>query len=171
MKENQQQLDTLLRQFVNEPAAREMAEDIRHMDNLLSSLASHKISQQTLSSVKTRVRQRLAEKHSNPVRWRMRLKLISAAAVILLVAGVAFFITPRQTEISPPSPIVSYTWNDGAESENDPVDSLLTRIEMAAGQLDSVHGQTSSWFEEDNSLTIEIQDAQTLVADTDYWKG
>lgn len=170
MKENPQQLNTLLRQFADEKTARDMAGDIRQMDELLASQTSPEVSRQTLSAVKARVRQRLADRGGKSVHWGMRLWLTSAAA-ILLVAGAPFFFTARQPEISHPLAAASYLWDDGAASENDPVGSLSTRIEMAAGQIDSVHGQSSSWFEDDSSLAVEIQDAQIIVADTDFWKG
>jgi hypothetical protein len=170
MKETPQQLNALLRQFADEAAARKMADEIQQMDRLLASQASPDVSRQTLSAIKMRVRQRLADRNAAGVRRQMGMRLAWVAAAMVLVAGAIFFFTASRPAIPPQTVVAaSLLWEDS--SDNDPAYSLATQIETTAGQIDSVRGQTRSWFDDENSLTVEIQDMKTVVSNTDFWKG
>jgi hypothetical protein len=172
MKETEQQLNNLLKQFVDEQTAHEMAEDFRHMDRLMASLALSDVSQKTLSEIKTRVQRCLAEQQRKIIHRRIRIWSTSAAAaVILLAAGVTFFFMTRQPSAMHLLVTASSIWDDENVSDTDPIDLLSARIEIAAGQIDPDHEQSSPWFDDDDSLAVEIQDLKTIATNTDFWKG
>lgn len=171
MKETSEQLNHLIRQFADKQIAREMAGDILQADQLLATIPSPTVSQQRLGAIKAQVRAHLTAKD----RLRMKVWLTSAAAAILLIGSMTLIFktdTPTgPTQTGRPPAVASYLWNGNSESEDDPVASLTARIEMAASQLDSVQEQTASWFDDESTLTVEMQDIQTVVINTDFWKG
>jgi hypothetical protein len=170
MKETPEQLKILLRQFADDHSAEPMAEDIRQADHLLASIPCPEVSGQSLSAIKTQVRNHLKVRSHQ----RIRVWLTSSAAAILLLAGTILFLKnnpPALPEHLTASASAAYLWSDGIIADDDPVGTLKTQIETIAGQIETVQKQNTSWFDDENSLASEIQDLQTIAANTDFWKG
>lgn len=171
MKETPEQLKMLFRQFADDHSAEQMAEDIRQADHLLASIPCPEVSRQSLSAIKTQVRNHLKVRSHQ----RIRLWLTSSAAAILLLAGTLFFLKnnpPSLPEhLTASASAAAYLWSDGIIADDDPVGTLKTQIETIAGQIETVQKQNTSWFDDENSLASEIQDLQNIAANTDFWKG
>ncbi|MBN2512176.1 MAG: hypothetical protein JXB18_04500 [Sedimentisphaerales bacterium] len=172
MKENKNELKALIEQFMDSQEAARMAEEIQETQEMLAAMPAPRLSDQSLDALKQRVSRRLAVP-VRTVRPAATIRFYLSAAAVLLLATVGWVMFSSQKPAVPTDLIAStaHIWEDSATSDNDPVNTLMTKIEAVAGQVESIQGKTLKWFEDDSNLSTEIESLEVIASSTDFWKG
>jgi hypothetical protein len=156
MKESYEDIRKLLKQFTSGQEAGQMTDDIRQADALLSSVPAANISQETLAEIQNRVRRRLVVR-----RTRIAQRYFAAVAAILLVAVLSFvFFVDNK-------PAMAMDWNDDLTVDT----KLANQFDQLTGQMDKLNQAAIQWLEDNSNLSVEIDNLETIAANTDFWKG
>lgn len=172
MKENKNELKALIEQFMDSQEAARMAEEIEEAQEMLAAMPAPRLSEQSLDAIKQRVSRRLAVP-ARTIRPAATIRFYLSAAAALLLATVGWVMLSNQKTTLPVDLLAStaHIWEDSTTSDSDPVNTLMTKIEAVAGQVESVQGKNLKWFEDDSNLSTEIESLEVIASSTDFWKG
>ncbi|MEN6308093.1 MAG: hypothetical protein ABFD91_10090 [Anaerohalosphaeraceae bacterium] len=172
MKENKNDLKALIEQFMDSQEAARMAEEIEEAQEMLVAMPAPRLSDQSLDALKQRVSRRLAVP-ARTIRPAATIRFYLSSAAALLLATVGWVMLSNQKTAIPVDLLAStaHIWEDNATSDSDPVNTLMTKIEAVAGQVESIQGKNLKWFEDDSNLSTEIESLEVIASSTDFWKG
>jgi len=157
MKETYEDIQKLLEQFTSGQEARQMTDDIRQADSLLSSVPAPRVSKETVAAIQNKVRKRLAARRAHVLHQRY----FTAVAAILLVAVLSFvFFVDNK-------PAIAMDWNDELAVDN----KLAAQFDQVSGQMEKLNQTATQWLEDNSALTVEVENLETVAANTDFWKG
>ena len=168
MKETQEQLNKLIRNFFDESAARQVSRDIEEADRMMNAFGDPQLRDTLPEQIKKRMIQRAA---SLP-RRRISLRLVLSAAAACLLIGVGlFWIQAIQNSRN-----LSVTITDlGPDVMQDfftdqPVEEITLDLDEVSMRLYAVDAGEDSLFEEELETIEEIEEMD-LLTDNNFWKG
>lgn len=165
-KESHDNLEQLLRQFVDPTQSRQMADDIDHGDRLFDAYSAPSIQAETLAAICSRLPGQY--QHDKKIYARRRWAAIASVAAILLV-GLLVLLTGNDDPYKPSFFVAAGEWPLSEQTTLDDIQSELSTIDEAIGTMD-----TSSTYEPVNPLRFDIIEIEEIEADTsnaEFWKG
>ncbi len=167
MKESYEDIRKLLEQFTSGQEAGQMTDDIRQADKLLSDIPAVKVSEQTLTAIRDKVRRHLAARQTRTVRFQTE-RYFAAVAAMILIAVLAFvFYDIHRRDVKTLPLIASKIWNDNLAADTE----LTNKFDQLTGQLDKVDQTDAQWLDENSNLTVEVDKIEAITMSTDFWKG
>lgn len=171
MNPDNENLEQLLRQFVDQTQTQQMAEDIRHADNLFDANPVPSVSRDTIARVKQNVHHELKHAKHAVFKW-----VATAGLAAILLMGLQTMLTTHRAEItkSPAQsqPIVQNTPSrsnafylsdrPAAEMENEMIRLQDAMQDLGAAPYEPVNPVQINLNQIENELTSDS---------TDFWKG
>jgi hypothetical protein len=161
MKNRNEQLDNLLRQFMDDAHLHDLKEDLAFADELFATHPSPPVRQQTLALIQKRVHRKLIQHRCWAVgRW------IAAVAAILIVSLLSreHFMKTQDTS-NMPRPItrtIYYNpeiWRDGTYVTNSQVDPIERELTELADALRAVSLKT---YETTDTFSIDMMELDEI---------
>ncbi len=172
MKEDKNELKSLIEQFMDSQEAAQMAQEIEEAQEMLAAMPAPRLSDPSLEALKQRVSRRLAVP-ARTVRPAATIRFYLSAAAALILATVGWVVFSNQKTEIPTDLLASaaHIWEDSSASDDNPVNTLMAKIEAVAGQVESIQDKPLKWFEDDSNLSTEIESLEVIASNTDFWKG
>jgi len=172
MKEDKNELKSLIEQFMDSQEAAQMAQEIEEVQEMLAAMPAPRLSDPSLEALKQRVSRRLAVP-ARTIRPAAAIRFYLSAAATLILATVGWVVLSNQKTETPTDLLASaaHIWEDSTTSDDNPVSTLMAKIEAVAGQVESIQDKPLKWFEDDSNLSTEIESLEVIASNTDFWKG
>ena len=169
MNYKNENLERLLRQFVDQAQAHQAAGDIEHADDIFDTNPAPSVSRETISQVKQKVQYQLehAERIHSKIKW-----LSAAAVVAILLTGL--LVLHSNTENFSETPIHIAQNKIIRPGDFDAADVSTTEIENEITRLlEAVENIGADPYEPVNTLQLNLTELENeLMADsTEFWKG
>ncbi|MBM4102979.1 MAG: hypothetical protein FJ263_02865 [Planctomycetes bacterium] len=166
MKETSQDIQRILEQFVDAQTAGRMVEDIQRADELMSAAATVKVRDEMVAAIREKVHRRLAARKIRNIRIRIEKFVIAAAAIIIVAVLAEVFFNSQQDVIPVGGALTTLSiWNDTD------VSVLKGQVETLSNQMDKVDQTAVQWLDENNGLTVEVDNLEEVALNTEFWKG
>ena len=166
-------LDRLLRQFMDDSQVCEMESDLSFSDRLFSKSSVPTIKPKTLISIRSRVHREL--RHQKYLVFGKQLAVIAAVVATALLAGL-HILYPEGPATYPGLPSaqtvnVDPLWNDMLYAANLNADPIAKEL---ADLTESIHSVGEETYEPRDRLLddlLEFEEIESLTENTDFWKG
>ncbi len=173
MKDNNQNLEHLLRQFVDNAEAEHMADDIRQADRLFDNYQAPSVQPETIAAVQLNVRRQL--KHTRHMHRRRQWIGIAAVVAIFLI-GLFVLNAPDATTTSRQATFTTFKATEwGLNSNLHVMDQSLAEIENELGSLaETIEALDTGTYEPVNPLRLELiqlEEIEAMTSTTEFWKG
>ncbi|MEN8126523.1 MAG: hypothetical protein ABFR90_01830 [Planctomycetota bacterium] len=160
MKNRDEKLDALLRQFMDDDHAHDLKEDLSYADRVFAAYPVPAVQQRTLASIQAAIRRKLRrQKYRIAGKW-----LATAAAVLIAVLLSREHFTYTDNVTTPPVLARSADlWSDELYtviSQDEPIEQELSEI------ADSLRTVTMETYEPVDTLVIdmmELEEIETLT--------
>ncbi|MBP8605049.1 MAG: hypothetical protein KBI46_04290 [Phycisphaerae bacterium] len=172
MMNNKEHLEELLLQFMDRKQAVEAAREISDADRLFDAQPLPALSRDRLSAVQAKIRLAIEQqrRRASEIRWFSAAASIVAAA---LLVGL-YVLNQADKDIQIPASLYYATaldWNRMNRSD----DSALSQIENELRDVaESMKSLSEDTFKPVNTLsldTMELDEIESLVRNTEFWKG
>lgn len=170
MNRNNENLEQLLRQFVDQTQARQMTEDIRQADTLFDANPAPSVSRETIARVKQNVQCELKHAKHAAFKW-----VAAAGLAAIFLMGLHTILTDR-SELSP-APVKSRPIVQNIRNHRNVfymIDGTAAEIENEMMRLqDAMRDLGAAPYEPVNPVQINLNQIEyELTSDsTDFWKG
>lgn len=170
MNQKNENLEQLLRQFVNEAQARDMADDIRQVDILFENFPAPSAAGETIETIHHNVRRQLELNQ----RLHTKLRYFSAAAVAVILLAGMFILRSDFKRMNDMHPLqvagANEFWSElnSFETSMADIDSQISNLSETINTMDS------GAFEPFNPLKLDITELdkiESLTDSTEFWKG
>ena len=158
MTESNENLKHLLRQFVDEAQAGQMANDIDQGDRLFAAWPAPSVKAETLEAIRSHLPEQI--QHEKRVFARRRWAGIAAVAAILLV-GLLVLQTGKDSPYDPGYFVSAGEWPLNDQASLTEIESELQTLDETIRRMD-----TSSTYESVNPLRFDIIEIEEIEADT-----
>jgi hypothetical protein len=171
MKTNEN-IELLLRQFMDQAAAEQAAQELHAGDRLFDEFPAPRPDAQTVEALRSKIRHELQKPHhaSAVFSW-----LAMAAAIIIVFLAGVYTLAPKplpKTVSSPPVYVASNSgnlWNQlSSHATLLSIDRELTDVAESIDAIESENKGTT------NILTVdllELEELELITLNTDFWKG
>lgn len=164
-KESHENLEQLLRQFVDTAHARQMADDIAQGDRLFDSHSAPSVRDKTVKAICTNVTNQI--RHEKHVHAHRRWAGIAAVAAMLLL-GLLVLHTGNNRPYESHFFVAAGEWPLNEQAALTDIESELSTLDETIGKMDN------STYEPVNPLRFDIVEIEEIEADTsntEFWKG
>jgi predicted PurR-regulated permease PerM len=171
MKNNNENLQRLLQQFVNESEAKQMASDITDADRLFDQHPAPAVSADTLQAVQDNVKSRLhRRKHLiSEIKW---ISGVAAIVITTLVAGlyILYSDNPMEREMAGFIPSDS-SWKILSVSSETSLAEIEEELTNLSERMDTMDNEDYEPINPIRYELMELEEIEILADNTDFWKG
>ncbi len=170
MDKNKQNLDELLKAFMDAPVAAEAAKDIRAGQRIFADNPAPQPKADVIAAVKSRVSTHLRTHHKHQAFRRMIYKTAAVAAIIVVAAVAIRFGEHKEIASSNVSAAVMWhMWDDDNLVADDlNLAKLTKKIEEIA---DRIAEAESDEYEYEPDVDFEDLETEMIAMNIDFWKG
>ncbi len=170
MNHKNENLEQLLRQFVNEAQARDMADDIRQADTLFEKYPAPSADRETIEAIHHNVGRQLELNR----RLHTKLPYFSAAAVAVILLAGMLILRSDIKRMNNTHPLQAVAANE-FWSELNSFETSMADIDSEISNLsETINTMDSGTFEPFNPLKLnitELDEIESITNSTEFWKG
>ena len=172
MIENNNNLENLLRQFVEDKQAQQMKGDIQQADGLFDRYAAPSVEPGAIVRIQNRVRHQLTLSH----RRHFYRQMIGAAAVIaiFLIGFLTLNSSPdTAVQTSPFKNLTAAEWrlHDTLRSMDQSFEEIEDELGSLTEKIDTLNTSTYEPVSPYQLELIELEDLESMTDSTEFWKG
>ena len=163
MKNGNEQLEQLLRQFMDDEHARDLKEDLSYADRLFAGHPVPAVRQRTLSSIQVTIRRQLKYR-----RFLVATKWFTAAAAILIAVLLSAEHFINTENVDQPSFVKLYDtgdlWSDAlyvVNSQDDPIERELSEV------AESLRAVSLETYEPIDTFSIDMMELEEIESMTE----
>lgn len=190
MKKGTDNLNELLRRFVENSAADSMAEEIRQGDAMLDRYPAPALSPQASARLRSRLKAAYTRRHRRSLFLGWATVAAAAVAVVVFLFGGSEIAPPVQMDSKPVAQVVSAgsmpapaasrnlpgylanLWDDASRTESDQsFVALKTELDNIAAMIEAVSFKKNDASQDCLSTGEEVERMDTQINTTDFWQG
>jgi hypothetical protein len=172
MTKRNEELDQLLRQFMDETHAHQAWEELEAADRLFDAYPVPAVRRKTVIAIQENLRRQLNHWDSY-IAWLWRISAVAAVVGAVLLAGI-YFLHNSDRDVKPFMPGVFATaldWNNNRYAEDSPLAKIENELQDVAESMQTLSVET---FKPVNTLSqdmMELDEIELLANNTEFWKG
>ena len=173
MKNGNEKLERLLRQFMDESKAREAKDDLSFADRLFADSPVPALGPKALVSIQAKIQRKL--RHRRYLRFGKPALAVAAVVAVVLLAGLYTLYSESPTtypgSFSARAGNTAALWDDALYVVNlnaDPIGKELADL------TESIHAISKETYEPTDTFSadlLEFEEIESLTENTDFWKG